>query len=315
MSDNTELGSVGMLALGIDPANSTPADWKRAADAAHQAARRRDRPPVLRPELHQGARERRHLDHPGVVRRHLPGQLLGLPGPEVRRSQGGGDALARQLHDPAARRSIRSTRWTWIELLLPAEDRRRDRRLGQLHLARCRRPSRRSRTQLDDPTVANSPLVFPTAADRRAAHAATTTTRASTTTTSGTASSTRSSSRERRESHGAALREASSPYLLGLPAGAWLVVFFVVPLVAVLSVSLMTGNSIDGFTLTWHFGEYSDVDQQYRPSSSARSMYGGDLDRGRARVAYPVAYWIAFHGGRHKSTYLFLICCRSSSRS
>ena len=31
MSDNTELGSVGMLALGIDPAKSTPADWKRAA--------------------------------------------------------------------------------------------------------------------------------------------------------------------------------------------------------------------------------------------------------------------------------------------
>jgi spermidine/putrescine transport system substrate-binding protein len=31
MSDDTELGSVGMLALGIDPARSTPADWKRAA--------------------------------------------------------------------------------------------------------------------------------------------------------------------------------------------------------------------------------------------------------------------------------------------
>jgi spermidine/putrescine transport system substrate-binding protein len=32
MSDDTELGSVGMLALGIDPAKSTPADWKRAAE-------------------------------------------------------------------------------------------------------------------------------------------------------------------------------------------------------------------------------------------------------------------------------------------
>ena len=31
MSDNTELGSLGMLALGIEPAKSTPADWKRAA--------------------------------------------------------------------------------------------------------------------------------------------------------------------------------------------------------------------------------------------------------------------------------------------
>jgi spermidine/putrescine transport system substrate-binding protein len=31
MSDNTELGSVGMLALGIDPATSTPDDWNKAA--------------------------------------------------------------------------------------------------------------------------------------------------------------------------------------------------------------------------------------------------------------------------------------------
>lgn len=31
MNDNTEIGSAGMLALGIDPTTSTPADWKRAA--------------------------------------------------------------------------------------------------------------------------------------------------------------------------------------------------------------------------------------------------------------------------------------------
>jgi spermidine/putrescine transport system substrate-binding protein len=32
MADNTELGSVGMLVLGIEPSTSTPADWRRAAD-------------------------------------------------------------------------------------------------------------------------------------------------------------------------------------------------------------------------------------------------------------------------------------------
>jgi spermidine/putrescine transport system substrate-binding protein len=31
MNDNTELGSAGMLALGIDPATSKPSDWKKAA--------------------------------------------------------------------------------------------------------------------------------------------------------------------------------------------------------------------------------------------------------------------------------------------
>lgn len=32
MADDTELGSFGMLALGIEPKTSTPADWERAAD-------------------------------------------------------------------------------------------------------------------------------------------------------------------------------------------------------------------------------------------------------------------------------------------
>jgi spermidine/putrescine transport system substrate-binding protein len=32
MSDDTELASVGMLAVGVDPPDSTPADWRRAAD-------------------------------------------------------------------------------------------------------------------------------------------------------------------------------------------------------------------------------------------------------------------------------------------
>lgn len=36
MSDNTELGSVGLLKLGIDPATSTPDDWEKAAVALRE---------------------------------------------------------------------------------------------------------------------------------------------------------------------------------------------------------------------------------------------------------------------------------------
>jgi spermidine/putrescine transport system substrate-binding protein len=36
MSDNTELGSLGLLALGINPATSTRADWQKAADKLKQ---------------------------------------------------------------------------------------------------------------------------------------------------------------------------------------------------------------------------------------------------------------------------------------
>ncbi|WP_308466010.1 ABC transporter substrate-binding protein [Rathayibacter soli] len=32
MNDNTELGSAGLLAIGVEPSKSTPADWKRAAE-------------------------------------------------------------------------------------------------------------------------------------------------------------------------------------------------------------------------------------------------------------------------------------------
>jgi spermidine/putrescine transport system substrate-binding protein len=32
MNDNTELGSAGLLAIGVNPTTSTPADWRRAAD-------------------------------------------------------------------------------------------------------------------------------------------------------------------------------------------------------------------------------------------------------------------------------------------
>jgi len=37
MNDNTELGSAGMLALGIEPTTSTPADWRKAAEWLKQA--------------------------------------------------------------------------------------------------------------------------------------------------------------------------------------------------------------------------------------------------------------------------------------
>jgi spermidine/putrescine transport system substrate-binding protein len=36
MSDNTELGSVGMLKLGIEPSTSTPTDWHKAATVLQQ---------------------------------------------------------------------------------------------------------------------------------------------------------------------------------------------------------------------------------------------------------------------------------------
>jgi spermidine/putrescine transport system permease protein len=103
------------------------------------------------------------------------------------------------------------------------------------------------------------------------------------------------------------VRAGIGPYLLALPGSAWLAIFFVVPLVTVLSVSLMTGNPETGFTLTWHFGVFWTVLKEYHPQILRSFEYGIISTLIALVITYPMAYWIAFRGGAHKSTYLFLI--------
>jgi spermidine/putrescine transport system permease protein len=103
------------------------------------------------------------------------------------------------------------------------------------------------------------------------------------------------------------LRQRLTPYLLGMPGGVYLAVFFVVPLFAVLLVSLKTGNPDTGFRLTWHWHEYATALDLYH-TQFVRSFAYAAISTALALVlAYPMAYWIAFHGGRHKSTYLLLM--------
>ena len=67
MSDIQEIGNFGMIKLGINPQTSKQADWEGRRHA-HRAAERGPRAPVLRPVLHPGADQGRHLDHHGLVR-------------------------------------------------------------------------------------------------------------------------------------------------------------------------------------------------------------------------------------------------------
>ena len=106
---------------------------------------------------------------------------------------------------------------------------------------------------------------------------------------------------------GARVRTHIGPYAMGLPGTAWLAIFFVVPLVTVLSVSLMTGNPVTGYALTWHFSEFWTVLRLYHEQFVHSFEYGVISTVAALVIAYPMAYWIAFHGGAHKSTYLFLI--------
>ncbi|HEU5023932.1 MAG TPA: ABC transporter permease [Spirillospora sp.] len=100
---------------------------------------------------------------------------------------------------------------------------------------------------------------------------------------------------------------ASTPYLMILPSGLWMLAFFIVPIVLMVSLSLQTGNLIDGFRQTFHWQNYTDSLNTYGDKVVRSLWYGLIATILCIALAYPAAYWIAFRGGRHKSTYLFLL--------
>lgn len=102
-------------------------------------------------------------------------------------------------------------------------------------------------------------------------------------------------------------RARLAPYLLILPGGLWLAVFFVVPTIFLVSVSQMQGNLVDGFRTKWHWQNYTDAISTYSEQFVRSIWYGLAATILCIALSYPMAYWIAFKGGRNKSTYLFLV--------
>ena len=97
------------------------------------------------------------------------------------------------------------------------------------------------------------------------------------------------------------------PYLFLLPGGLWLIVFFVVPLLIMASVSLQEGTLGTGYQLTWNFGIYPQA-VAGAWTQIIRSLWYALLVTGLTLViGYPVAYTIAFRGGRLKNVLLLLV--------
>ena len=108
------------------------------------------------------------------------------------------------------------------------------------------------------------------------------------------------------------LRKRLAPYGLIGPGGLWLAIFFLIPMVAMLLLSLetpvpSTGFKDLGYRFTWHFGEYSTALSMFHTQFIRSLVYAAIVTIATLLVGYPVAYWIAFKGGRHKTTFLFLL--------
>jgi spermidine/putrescine transport system permease protein len=103
------------------------------------------------------------------------------------------------------------------------------------------------------------------------------------------------------------VRRRLTPYLLVLPGGLWLLLFFVVPMVTMLSLSLQEGDIVSGYVFTGHWQTYADALVNYRTQLVRSLVYGAVATVVLIVAAFPVAYWIAFHGGRRKASYLLLL--------
>src|SRR4051812_34109441 len=104
-----------------------------------------------------------------------------------------------------------------------------------------------------------------------------------------------------------ATRRKLLPWLFLGPGLLWLLIFFLYPLLNQASVSLMSGNPEQGYTLTWAFHTYWDAISTYKTQFGRSIVYAGIATILCLIIAFPLAYFIAFKAGRFKPLMLLLI--------
>src|SRR5919106_1159136 len=97
------------------------------------------------------------------------------------------------------------------------------------------------------------------------------------------------------------------PWLFLGPGLAWLIVFFAIPLVNQLNVSLQTGNPEEGYVFNWAFETYTNALSEYDTQFIRSIVYSGIATLLCFVIAFPLAYFIAFKAGRWKNFMLLLI--------
>jgi spermidine/putrescine transport system permease protein len=102
-------------------------------------------------------------------------------------------------------------------------------------------------------------------------------------------------------------RRGVLPWALLGPGIVWLLVFFAAPMGYMAYVSLQEGSIEEGFSFTWNFGIYPDALSNYSDQFVRSFLYAGISTVIALLVAYPLAYAIAFHGGRWRNALLLAV--------
>jgi spermidine/putrescine transport system permease protein len=99
----------------------------------------------------------------------------------------------------------------------------------------------------------------------------------------------------------------ATPYLLLAPGLAWLLLFFVVPMYYLANTSLQTGSLEVGYTFDWAWSNYKDAFTIYQDQFLRSIEYAGVATILALLISYPLAYWIAFRGGRWRNLFLLMV--------
>jgi spermidine/putrescine transport system permease protein len=106
---------------------------------------------------------------------------------------------------------------------------------------------------------------------------------------------------------GGRLKKAGLPYLLLLPGLGWLLIFFAIPLFYMGVESLKTGTLDTGYTFTWELSNFTDGISDFSEQFLRSFEYAGLATALGVVIGYPLAYVIAFRGGRWRNALLLAV--------
>lgn len=96
------------------------------------------------------------------------------------------------------------------------------------------------------------------------------------------------------------------PYLLLLPGALWLLMFYVVPMGRLFGVSLQSGG-FPPYRFSWEWSNYVRLFTDFLPHLQRSVLYGLTATVIALLIAYPLAYGIAFRGGKFKNLLLVMV--------